>query len=313
MGFITDQRRQQIDFRARSETFSTEGRKAGMVGRKAYDFVVLQERWIENLAPCIRVEAINYFDHQKIKWHRMKHHLLSSQICCVNFLMPFVSRPKALAELVRPIYGQVEMLPIEDANFVAFEWIGGDYLNESRNGVRTRGANCTSADAAIKFCQNGRTHIVLIEWKYTEFYRSSPSASAEAERVRRYRDRTFAPDGPLKNTDLFQLPDLFWEPSYQLLRQQILSFRTRWEGDADQCSVLHVAPKANEAIRKITSPRLPRHPEGIYKLWPGLLTEPSDFKSVTTEELFREFTQGAPPELGEWARYVGDRYGTILN
>jgi hypothetical protein len=43
------------------------------------------------------------------------------------------------------------------------------------NGRRTRGANCTSADAAVRFeREDGATQIALIEWKYAE---SCPRAS----------------------------------------------------------------------------------------------------------------------------------------
>ena len=66
------------------------------------------------------------------------------------------------------------MLPIEDGHYVACEWIGQkNYLREkvSGNGKRTRGANCTSADAAVMFEEtDGKRQIVLIEWKYTESY-----------------------------------------------------------------------------------------------------------------------------------------------
>jgi hypothetical protein len=55
------------------------------------------------------------------------------------------------------------MLPIENGQYVAHEWIGQqNYLGEriARNGKRTRGANFTSADAAVMFQQqDGQRHI----------------------------------------------------------------------------------------------------------------------------------------------------------
>lgn len=69
------------------------------------------------------------------------------------------------------------MLPMEEGEFpdryVSFEWIGHeDYLKEkkSKDGRRTRGANCTSADAAVMFDrEDGLRQIVLIEWKYANW------------------------------------------------------------------------------------------------------------------------------------------------
>ena len=52
-------------------------------------------------------------------------------------------------------------------HYVTFEWIGQDnYLGEKvpRTGKRTRGANCTSADAALLFERtDGTRQIVLID------------------------------------------------------------------------------------------------------------------------------------------------------
>lgn len=59
------------------------------------------------------------------------------------------------------------MLPVENRQYVAFEWIGQEnYLGEriSRNGRRTRGANFTSADAAVLFERSDKKRqMVLIE------------------------------------------------------------------------------------------------------------------------------------------------------
>ena len=106
--------------------------------------------------PKIRQPILAYFARNKIKWHdgqdgKPDNHLCDSQVCCANFLFPFFDKPKALAGLLRPFFPNIlEMLPIEDGQYVAFEWIGQqNYLGEkvSRNGKRTRGANYTSADA----------------------------------------------------------------------------------------------------------------------------------------------------------------------
>ena len=91
------------------------------------------------------------------------NHMCDSQVCCANFLFPFADKPEALAALLKPIFPNLqEMLPIEDGLYMAFEWIGKDnYLHEvSRNGLRSRGANFTSADAAVRFrCTAGTPRV----------------------------------------------------------------------------------------------------------------------------------------------------------
>lgn len=314
MNFIADQRLRQIEFRSSSNTFSKPDQRSGAAQPRHYDFVLPDEIWHENLAPEIRTSAINYFSKNEIEWHRWRHHLLSSQICCLNFLMPFVRQPDALAQLLAPIFGSIDMLPIEGEDcFVAFEWIGGDYLNESRDGVRTRGAHCTSADAAVRFRRAGRTHVLLIEWKYTESYGASPAPSAEQTRRRRYEKLVFAPDGPLKSQSMFGLTDLFYEPFYQLLRQQMLAFQLERHRECDEASVLHIAPAHNRAIHRVTSRRLQSEGVDAYTLWPTLLADPGTFASRTTGAVFARLVEQPSGGLEEWAQYISGRYGSILN
>jgi hypothetical protein len=65
------------------------------------------------------------------------------------------------------------VLEIEPGRFLTFEYIGPkDYLHEAKNGVRIRGAHCTSVDAAfLHRGTDGVVELVLVEWKYTESYR----------------------------------------------------------------------------------------------------------------------------------------------
>ncbi len=85
-----------------------------------------------------------------------------------NFLFPFAYQPQALAALLKPAFPDLkEMLPIEDGRYVAFEWIGEkNYLHEkiARSIKRFRGANFTSADAAVRFKRvDGNIQICLID------------------------------------------------------------------------------------------------------------------------------------------------------
>ena len=126
--------------------------------------------------PDIRAQAIDYFKAKGIAWHqghgdKPNNHMCSSQVCCVNFLFPFAqASEESLVELLHPIYPTIKsIMPMDDMN-LTFEWIGKEnYLGEKIRGARTRGANVTSADAAVMFeHQDGSRQFVLIEWKYTE-------------------------------------------------------------------------------------------------------------------------------------------------
>src|SRR4051812_18912693 len=41
-----------------------------------------------NLAPSIRHSVDPYFEQHGIVWHQHANHGLSSQVCCLNFLLP---------------------------------------------------------------------------------------------------------------------------------------------------------------------------------------------------------------------------------
>ena len=257
-GLLSYKKRQiaaQLQLLAASEYFTTAARQGnGEYRKKTYPFVLPREFRSENLLSSIRQETETYFEDNKIAWHDARAHLLSSQIFCINFLGPFAQHPNALKELFEPLVGPIATMlepePKEVGRFVAFEFIGDpdvDYLNESSGRKRTRGANCTSADAAIRFQRpDGTTEFALIEWKYTESYRSSPSPqeseeqfNKRIEREHRYSNIAFAPNGPLRKDLSLKLADLFVDPIYQMLRQQMLAYRME---QAHELGAMRVIP-----------------------------------------------------------------------
>ncbi|MEF2554072.1 hypothetical protein VQ042_22495 [Aurantimonas sp. A2-1-M11] len=70
-----------------------------------------------NLAPSLRPSAAAYFERHGVAWHRHANHALSSQVCCLNFLMPLAQRPETLARLVQQAVGgsMPKMLRIEES------------------------------------------------------------------------------------------------------------------------------------------------------------------------------------------------------
>ena len=176
--FLEKEKINQAEFKSSSKYFSEEARKDGVYRQKSWPFCLPRSHAEENLFEGIRGPAIDFFKSHEIKWHdgengKPSNHLCDSQVCCVNFLFPFAQNSQALTELLRPLFPNIQkMLPIEDGLFVSFEWIGKEnYLNEGNalNGKRTRGANFTSADAAVMFertdgkCRNDRDKGPLLE------------------------------------------------------------------------------------------------------------------------------------------------------
>ncbi|OPF90302.1 hypothetical protein I8G32_02517 [Rhodopseudomonas palustris] len=273
------------------------------------------------LAPMIRSTAAQYFCKYKISWHRHANHALSSQQCCLNFLMPLAEQPDRLSQLIghaldiRP----PNMMPVEDGPdgrpwYVGFEWNGGghDYLNESKNGKPLqRGANSTSADAVVRFCTDQGPEFLLIEWKYTEKYGAPIPKSGNSERCRRYAGIAFNPKGPLKTNPDLNLTDFFYEPFYQLLRQQMLAHQMQLaqHDGARRVRVLHISPAGNHALHRVTSPPLRELGCGTdaFDLFRSLLVRPNDFVDRTIEELFLPTLREAG-EDDPWASYLTRRY-----
>jgi hypothetical protein len=278
-----------------------------------------------NLAPSIREEALAYFDEKDITWHIHANHGLSSQVCCLNFLMPLATRPDELSRVIATALGiePPKMLKIEDGPngeewFIGFEWIGEkDYLNESRaSSARTRGANCTSSDAVVRFQEGNRTETLLIEWKYTETYgspipnkiREGAAHTPNKVRADRYCGLIFEPNGPIRNDLELKLEDFFWEPFYQLLRQQMLAYQMEKarEAKTDRVRVLHIAPAGNRRLHAVTSKALSRFGVDAFAVFAQTLVDPSAFVGRTIEQVFGPILAEMPED--PWAAYLSDRY-----
>ena len=272
-----------------------------------------------NLAPEIREAAPAYFAANGINWHQHANHALSSQVSCLNFLMPLAVRPGLLARIVGqaldiapPTMLEVERGPDQSPWFVGFEWIGrADYLNEAgKSGARTRGANATSADAIVRFVHEGRTEALLIEWKYTESYGAPIPSSGNEVRLTRYKDLAFAPDGPIRSDLGLTVPDFFREPFYQLMRQQMLAFRMQEarEDCAERVRVLHISSAGNQTLHAVTAPGLRRFGDDAFRVFHSLLVRPDNFVSRTTEAVFGQALANADANARPWSDYLLERY-----
>lgn len=325
--FLESEKCRQTEFKVNSPYFSEAAREVGFYKGKLWPFCLPLDYAEENLFPEIRQTAPAYFASYGIKWHdglngKPSNHLCDSQVCCVNFLFPFAQKPHILAEVLKTVFPNLqEMLPIENEQYIAFEWIGlKNYLGEkiSRNGKRTRGANFTSADAAVLFQSSDRSkQMVLIEWKYTESYGSInlKFSKSSTDRTEIYKPFYMQNDCPLNKDLLPSFDSLFYEPFYQFMRQQFLAYEMEraHEMGVNVVNVLHIAPARNTDFHKITSPELAKAKLGktAIEVWKRLLEEKDKFISVSTETLFNNLFNNRLPEIRNWSDYICKRYSWV--
>ncbi|MCZ7662703.1 MAG: hypothetical protein M5U22_07100 [Thermoleophilia bacterium] len=170
--FLSEEKQRQAALKHDPELFTLSAQADGHYSARPesprYPFCLPLDVAGENLFVGVR-NQIEAFAAKGIPWHKgieggPTTHLCSSQVCCVNFLAPFASKPDALLALVRAHYqdatSMVNVDPHGRGDLVKFERIGNrmlNYLDEGskRSGTRTRGANCTSADAAVRYWGKG--------------------------------------------------------------------------------------------------------------------------------------------------------------
>ena len=260
-----------MKWKAVTTTLPDEARLPGEYRKyKALPFCLPQKFNEFNLLPDAREIALERFSAAGIPWHDgvdngPSNHLLSSQVQCANTLAPFVNDPLALAAIfgqvlsideVLPfaaVRGAANLSPFDATDFVVFEWQGlENHLNEWV-GTPTRGSKATSADAAIRYrSTNGSIELALIEWKFTESYRTghlATKSTSTATRLSRYQALFDLPDGPIRS-DIIQLEQLLGEPVYQLMRLSLLArcIEANYEQEVDRARVVYMAPSANRAL-----------------------------------------------------------------
>ena len=254
--------------------------------------------------------------------------MASSQVACVNFLLPLAAIPGALVSVLRALDDDVvDVVDISHAantSAVEFEWIG---LGGSLEGGRTRGSQSTSIDAfLVAETSVGTRRGYLLEWKYVERYlRGKPEFKGDGlrgvTRRRRYAERFHAPFSSFNPATAPDLDDFLYEPFYQIMRQRLLADRMVEERELgiEEAKVVVVVPEENWAYRTVsdgrtvTSPtlaqRFPRL-EPVEAVMRASLRQPgSQFDMVAPGSLVDAVSQRLPVETGEWAGYWRDRYG----
>jgi hypothetical protein len=239
-------------------------------------------------------------------------HLLSSQIACINHLF-YLRKQKEFATKVlqnidnRIVSAEEIAYPDSDIGYVAFEIVGKEnYLGERRH---TRGANATSVDADMVGKKgDGKNILVLIEWKYTEYYELEKSLYIPA-RYEIYNPLLDAADSPFKrivrNNGPFE--PLYYEPFYELMRQTLLGWKmaSANEYNCDEYIHLYIVPDENaELLLKNTSSGL----EGntLNEAWQNILKNPNRFRIISPEKLLEPLKN--EPGTQTLFNYLSRRY-----
>lgn len=327
--FQTDEQAAQKRYLGRPEFTEHTG-----IHDRAFQFLPASAHW--NLAPSIRDHAKALFNpdasNERIQWHRYAGHGCSSQACCVNFLMPLASDAALLSQWVDHVAGTsgAQVVPIEtrhgEERLVAFEWVPRiDYLNEAgAAGTLSRGANSTSVDAAIRFRLGDENRLLLIEWKYTESYgdtRSEKERRGDATRDARYANLWKRPHGPLRADVELGLRDLYLNPWYQLLRQQMLAYHVENDplSDVDHAMIVHLSPTENTALKRVNGAAFQHLAERIgpqatlFDVFSDLLQPEfrDRFVARSIEWAFAPLATTAPAP--DWIDWLRDRYANLFS
>ena len=341
-GFERDAKQRQQQFRDASSTVSDQGRSPTDDKGLRNPHLLALGYEVKNLFPGIRGAggAIDFFGERNIKWWKSSRsgddtkldgptrNMASSQVACVNFLLPLAGIPGGLTAVLRSLDGDVRaVVDIHHegrTSLVEFEWLG---IPSSLEGGTTRGAQNTSIDALlVAETTTGRRRAYLLEWKYLERYLSSkPKFKGEGTKgdtrrliyVERYR-ASFSSFNPATAPDL---DDFLYEPFYQIMRQRLLADRMVRERElgVDEAKVVVVVPEENWAYRTVsdgkttTSPLLAqRFPqlETVKAVMRAALKNPdAQFDMVAPRSLLDAVCQCLSGETAEWAAYWRDRYG----
>lgn len=333
-------RRQQL-FRDTSPTVSDRGRSPTDDKGERNGHLLTLDYEEENLLPGIRGEggATDFFRERGIKWWKSARsgddtkrdgptrNMASSQVACVNFLLPLADIAGALPCMLRAIDDDVcdvvTMSYEGHESPVEFEWIGQCC---SLEGGKNRGANNTSIDGfLVAETKAGRRRAYLLEWKFVEQYLRNcerPEFKGEGEsgdtRRRRYAERFSAPYSSFDPEAAPNLDDFLYEPFYQIMRQRLLADRMVHDRELciDEAKVVVVVPEENWAYRTVsdgkatTSPRLAGRFGTVEEVMQAVLKDPdAQFAMVAPSTLVDAVSRCLPEETKEWADYWRDRYG----
>ncbi len=175
--------------------------------------------------------------------------------------------------------------------------------------VRTSRVQMQSSNLRLR---KNKNKVVLIEWKYTESYGSQDLtiAKSDTDRVKIYQHLYDDPKCLINKDLLPGFESLFFEPFYQLMRQQFLAseMERHHELDADNVSLLHLAPDHNEDFKRITSQALIGLGNSPTEIWNKLVKHDGRFMGLHVEDMFGIYLQNPPISLARWSDFISTRF-----
>lgn len=239
-----------------------------------------QRKWKEQ--PIYDETIFSQID-ENVQLHKEIRNVRSSAAACLNVIGSLNNNVGDLIDFLNQFDLKVqEIIPFptgadidgevyNDVGNAIFEWIGPKSSPINERGGK-RGQNRTSIDAYVLARIDDKITQILIEWKFTETYTNNLNLNkfggiAGNERLRRYsstlanlRDNKDFPFR-MKYEDDWGLPDLGYEPFYQLLRMTLLAKTTTPLNISRSIEVrdyviLHLTHSANTALNIVTAANL---------------------------------------------------------
>lgn len=333
MSFRDEEYRRQESFRWRSATISSDGRTVVDEPGRRYGYMLALGHEDENLYPALRgAQGVRrFFDDRAIAWWRHcgfdaaaingpTRNMASSQIACVNFVLPLAEIENGLLALLAAIDEDITGIAMIDdptartSSPVEFEWIGLGHALEGESET-TRGEFSTSVDAFLLAETRKGRRAYLLEWKYTESYGANDKGQGRkgATRRRRYA-RPYA--ASLAFGDGVPLEAWFHEPFYQVMRQRLLADRmvARKELGVSEAKVVLVVPDGNVDYRcSMTSPTLSAaFPDAatVEEIARAAMIAPDQDFAVVSQQAIAEVVRARCGEAAQpWSQYHLHRYG----
>ena len=328
--FTEAARARQTRFRDNSSTITDPVRSpSDSIGRR-HGYLLALGCEQENLYPSLRGDdgVLKFFEERGIQWHHTQRsgdtrgshgptrHMMSSQLACVNFLLPLCAIPGALRAVVRSIDANaeevVDICHEDRVSPLEFEWIG---VERSLERGRQRGANNTSVDAFMVASKGLGRCAYLIEWKYGEEYsRRNYKGKGRSGDTRRGRYTPLYSSASSPFDGSVPMDEFLYEPFYQAMRLRLLADRMVREGElgVSDAKVVVVVPKGNTTFsERITSSALAeRFPsKNVEAVVKASLKRPDSFAMIDPATLVNAVEQECGQVSSEWVAYQKERYG----
>ena len=322
--FEQQETQRQVEFKRRHWPDLCDGVWSKMPDR-TYPHILPVGHLDKAFYPTIADAVVKYCEKEDIALHSEVLNLRSSQACCFNVLFPLRGHPKLAMAVLAPILpGVTEVVSID------FEWTGPkeltEWLGEPKGGKR--GQNRTSIDAAITWCDDRRSLLTLVEWKYTErafgscggFNSPRNSNKSSCTLAGAFGSGCYLRDAHGRRYwQLLEQAGIqpeqwksracpFIGPFYQLMRQYLVAAFCRQNGLADEAYVLAATFRGNTSLRRVPGELLGGQ-QTVEDSWNVGLAGVPPLRHCFVEDLVAAARNRQDLNDEEWLDYLHERYG----